>query len=99
MVVFSGSGAAGFGVGLLGELAGFHISNTFFQSWLLSSGAQPAFAVCLSVVKTLRMPRRRWHVSSQTFRRTPKTPELLDWPDLARSPQADQDCEDLIVAV
>src|SRR5215471_7364366 len=30
MVVFSGSGAAGFGVGL-GELAGFHISNTSFQ--------------------------------------------------------------------
>src|SRR5262249_13084651 len=81
------------------RISGLPHFEYFLSSWLFECGAQPAFAVCLSVVKKLRMPRRPWHVSSQTFGLRTRTSELLDWPDLSRSPQADQDCEDLIVAV
>jgi hypothetical protein len=36
---------------------------------------------------------------SPNFQAERQNSELLDWPGFARSPQADQDCEDLIVPV
>jgi hypothetical protein len=97
MMVFSCSGVAGFGAGL-GELAGFHIFKYILSSWLLSAArSQLSPSAGRSSIKL------GYHGGDGTLLAKPsgyatnsRTAELAGFP---RSPQAGQDCEDLIVAL
>jgi hypothetical protein len=84
---FSGSVMGlGFGVVLVGGLAGFHIYKFLSSGLLCSPGAdlvcsaQPVFTACyLHFLGTWRDEPNQWHVSSQILVFPRQIPELLDW--------------------
>jgi len=67
MIVFSGSGADGFGAAGLGELAGFHMVAILPFTYAFECGTQPAFAVCRSIIYRFGITDKGLALSSPNF--------------------------------